>query len=194
MPVRPAQAEVLADLPAPVFEYVAQTQSSRQVNIQARVDGFLDKRVYTEGSIVKAGQVLFLMDKKPFQAQVDAARAQVSKSQAAVDVAKANLDRVKPLAKAEALSQKDLDDATGNYESAQASLEAAKALLATIFKKFPELLHRCRIPLKLDKIHVGLILSRSLIDLISDWLVSVISSNLCQSKTPPRRKYAFIVS
>ena len=102
------------DVPA-VFEYVAQTQSSRQVNIQARVNGFLDKRVYTEGSIVKAGQVLFLMDMKPFQAQVDAAKAQLSKSQAAVDVAKANLDRVKPLAEQEALSQKDLDDATGNY-------------------------------------------------------------------------------
>lgn len=130
----PVQVSVVTvvprDVPA-VFEYVAQTQSSRQVNIQARVDGFLDRRVYTEGSIVKAGEVLFLMDKKPFQAQVDAAKAQVSKSQAAVDVAKSNLDRVKPLAQAEALSQKDLDDATGNYESAAASLEGAKAQLTT---------------------------------------------------------------
>lgn len=118
------------DVPA-VFEYVAQTQSSRQVNIQARVNGFLDKRVYTEGSIVKAGQVLFLMDKRPFQAQVDAAKAQLSKSQAALNVAKANLTRVKPLAEKEALSQKDLDDATGNFESAAASVEAAKAQLTT---------------------------------------------------------------
>jgi membrane fusion protein (multidrug efflux system) len=118
------------DTPA-VFEYVAQTQSSRQVNIQARVNGFLEKRVYTEGSIVKAGQVLFLMDMKPFQAQVDAAKAQVSKAQAAVDVAKSNLARVKPLAEKEALSQKDLDDATGNFESSSATLEAAKAQLVT---------------------------------------------------------------
>jgi membrane fusion protein (multidrug efflux system) len=116
---------------AAVFEYVAQTQSSRQVNIQARVSGFLDKRVYTEGSIVKEGQVLFLMDKKPFQAQVDAARAQLSKAQAAADVAKANLARVKPLAEKEALSQKDLDDATGNYESTAASVDAAKAQLTS---------------------------------------------------------------
>jgi membrane fusion protein (multidrug efflux system) len=118
------------DTPA-VFEYVAQTQSSRQVNIQARVNGFLEKRVYTEGSIVKAGQVLFLMDMKPFQAQVDAAKAQVSKAQAAVDVAKSNLARVKPLTEKEALSQKDLDDATGNFESSSATLEAAKAQLVT---------------------------------------------------------------
>lgn len=118
------------DVPA-VFEYVGTTQSSRQVNIQARVNGFLDKRVYTEGSIVKAGQVLFLMDKKPFQAQVDAAQAQLSKAQAALDVAKANLARVKPLVAAEALSQKDLDDATGNFQSASASVEGAKAQLET---------------------------------------------------------------
>jgi membrane fusion protein (multidrug efflux system) len=118
------------DVPA-VFEYVGTTQSSRQVNIQARVNGFLDKRVYTEGSIVKEGQVLFLMDKKPFQAQVDAAQAQLSKAQAALDVAKANLARVKPLTEAEALSQKDLDDATGNFQSASASVEGAKAQLET---------------------------------------------------------------
>ena len=47
-------------------QYVAQTQSSQAVNIQARVSGFLDKRVYTEGAVVKAGQVLFKMDPKPF--------------------------------------------------------------------------------------------------------------------------------
>jgi membrane fusion protein (multidrug efflux system) len=118
------------DVPA-VFEYVGTTQSSRQVNIQARVSGFLDKRVYTEGAIVKAGQVLFLMDKKPFQAQVDAAQAQLSKAQAAAEVAKQNLARVKPLAQAEALSQKDLDDATGNFQSASASVDGAKAQLET---------------------------------------------------------------
>ena len=62
---------------------------------------------------------------------MDAAKAQMSKSQAALDVAKQNLDRLKPLAQAEALSQKDLDDATGNYETASASLDAAKAQLTT---------------------------------------------------------------
>src|SRR5215831_16778057 len=49
--------------------YVAQTQSIQAVNIQARVSGWLDKRVYVEGSVVKTGQVLFRMDQKPFQAQ-----------------------------------------------------------------------------------------------------------------------------
>jgi multidrug efflux pump subunit AcrA (membrane-fusion protein) len=112
-------------------EFVAQTQSSQAVNIQARVSGFLDKRVYTEGAVVKAGQVLFRMDPKPFQAQVDAAKAALQRNQAALAVAKANLDRTKPLTEQEALSQKDLDDAQGQYEQAAAAVEQAKAQLAS---------------------------------------------------------------
>ena len=109
--------------------YVAQTQSSQAVNIQARVSGFLDKRVYVEGSVVKAGQVLFQMDQKPFQAQVDAAAAALQRNQAALEVATANLARTKPLAQQNALSQKDLDDAQGQYEQAAAAVEQSKAQL-----------------------------------------------------------------
>ena len=118
------------DVPVSVT-YIAQTQSSQAVNIQARVSGFLDKRVYVEGSLVKAGQVLFQMDQKPFQAQVDAAQAGLERSQAALEVARANLARTKPLAKQNALSQKDLDDAIGHFEQAGADVEAQKAQLET---------------------------------------------------------------
>lgn len=109
--------------------YVAQTQSSQAVNIQARVSGFLDKRVYTEGAVVKTGQVLFRMDQKPFQAQVDAQNAALQRNQAALEVAKQNLARTKPLAQLNALSQKDLDDAQGQYEQAAAAVEQSKATL-----------------------------------------------------------------
>ena len=108
-------------------EYVAQTQSSQAVNIQARVSGLLDKRVYTEGAVVKAGQVLFRMDPKPFQAQLDAANAAMQRNQAALQVATANLNRTKPLAAKNALSQKDLDDAQGQYEQAAAAVAQSKA-------------------------------------------------------------------
>ena len=63
-PRGPANVTVVAVTPREVpvsFEFVAQTQSPRAVNIQARVSGFLDRRVYTEGALVRAGQVLFLM-------------------------------------------------------------------------------------------------------------------------------------
>ncbi|MRR37186.1 efflux RND transporter periplasmic adaptor subunit [bacterium] len=112
-------------------EYVAQTQSSRLVNIQARVTGFLDRRVYTEGAMVKEGDTLFLMDRKPFQAQLDQAQAAMARQVAAMDTAKANLARVKPLAEMDALSQKDLDDAKGQYESYAAAVDQAKAQVET---------------------------------------------------------------
>ncbi|WP_313953752.1 efflux RND transporter periplasmic adaptor subunit [Accumulibacter sp.] len=112
-------------------EYVAQTQSSQAVNIQARVSGFLDKRVYKEGSLVKAGQVLFRMDQKPFQAQVDAAAAAMQRNQASLQVATANLKRTRPLAQLNALSQKDLDNAEGQYEQAAAAVAQSKAQLDT---------------------------------------------------------------
>jgi membrane fusion protein (multidrug efflux system) len=128
----PAEVTVLTVQPrdTPVTAtFVAQTQSSQAVNIQARVSGFLDKRMYVEGSVVKAGQVLFQMDQKPFQAQVDAQQAALARSQASLEVAKANLARTKPLAEQNALSQKDLDDAQGQYDSAAAAVEQGKAQL-----------------------------------------------------------------
>jgi membrane fusion protein (multidrug efflux system) len=113
------------------FEYVAQTQSSHLVNIQARVSGFLERRMYSEGDMVKEGQVLFQMDAKPFQVQLDQAKAALSKQEAALETARLNLARTKPLAQQNALSQKDLDDATGQFESAAAATEQAKAQVET---------------------------------------------------------------
>jgi len=113
------------------FEYVAQTQSSHLVNIQARVSGFLDRRVYTEGAVVKAGQVLFQMDAKPFKVQLNQAEAALAKQAAALETARLNLARTKPLVEQNALSQKDLDDATGQYQSAAAATEQAKAQVET---------------------------------------------------------------
>jgi membrane fusion protein (multidrug efflux system) len=109
------------------FEFVGQTESSQQVEIRARVSGFLEKRVYTEGSFVKPGQVLFTMDAKPFQADLRAAKGELAQQQARLTTARANLNRVKPLVADNALSVKDLDDATGQEQSAAAAVEAARA-------------------------------------------------------------------
>lgn len=109
------------------FEFVGQTESSQQVEIRARVNGFLEKRVYTEGSFVKPGQVLFLMDKKPFEADLQAAKGELAQQQARLTTARANLNRVKPLVADNALAVKDLDDATGQEQAAAAAVEAAKA-------------------------------------------------------------------
>lgn len=126
----PANVDVmdvaLRDVPV-VFDYVGQTESSQQVEIRARVSGFLENRVYEEGSMVHQGDVMFQMDRKPFQAALDAARAEYAQQKARLDTAQANLNRVKPLAAKNALSQKDLDDSIGQQQAAAAALEQARA-------------------------------------------------------------------
>ena len=109
------------------LEYVGQTESSHQVEIRARVDGFLDKRVYIEGSFVKAGQVMFKQDPKPFQATLDANKGALAQQLARLQVTRDNLARVKPLVAQNALSQKDLDDATGAEQAAAAAVDTARA-------------------------------------------------------------------
>jgi membrane fusion protein (multidrug efflux system) len=109
------------------INFVAQTESSQRVDIAARVSGFLEKIAYTEGELVKEGQLLFQLDPKPFQAQVDAAKGQVLAQQARFTTAKANLARTKPLALQDALSRADLDRAQGEYDSASAAVFAAEA-------------------------------------------------------------------
>ncbi|SDJ03113.1 membrane fusion protein, multidrug efflux system [Paraburkholderia steynii] len=113
------------------MEFTAQTQSSREVEIRARVDGFLDRRTYSEGEQVKAGQTLFQMDPKPFQALLQTAKGQLAQQQARLLVTQQNLARVKPLAAQQALSQKDLDDAIGNEKQAQAAVIAAQGQVET---------------------------------------------------------------
>ncbi|WP_254067588.1 efflux RND transporter periplasmic adaptor subunit [Burkholderia sp. L27(2015)] len=113
------------------FEFTAQTESSREVQIRARVDGFLDKRVYTEGQLVHTGQTLFLMDPKPFEATLQSAQGQLAQQQARLTVTKANLARVIPLVAQNALSQKDRDDAIGNEKEAEAAVIAAKGQVQT---------------------------------------------------------------
>jgi len=109
------------------YEFVGSTVSSQQVEVRARVDGFLNERLYVEGSIVKVGQVMFQMDPKPFEAQLAAAKGALAEQEAKLWTAQANLKRVKPLAQANAVSKKDLDDATGRVNSAAAAVEMARA-------------------------------------------------------------------
>jgi membrane fusion protein (multidrug efflux system) len=120
--------ERIAPRDVPVtYEYVGQTESTRQVQIRARVNGFLEQRVYTEGSLVRAGDVMFRQDPKPFQATLDEAKAALAKQKARLQTASDNLARVRPLAAQKALSQKDLDDAIGQQQAAAAAVDSAKA-------------------------------------------------------------------
>ena len=107
--------------------FVAQTESSRQVNIVARVSGFLDRIAYQEGELVKQGQLMFQLDPKPFQAQLNAARGELESQQARLATAEVTYGRVKPLAEQDALPQTDLDRAKGELDAAKAAVFSARA-------------------------------------------------------------------
>jgi membrane fusion protein (multidrug efflux system) len=113
------------------LEFVGVTESSQQVEVRARVDGFLEERLYTEGSVIEKGEVMFRMDAKPFKAQLNAARAALAEQKARLWTAQADLKRVKPLAKANAVSLKELDDSQGRVNAAAAAVEMAKADVET---------------------------------------------------------------
>ena len=116
----------------PIYtDWVGTTDGLVNATIQAQVAGYLVKQNYREGELVRKGQVLFEIDPRTFQAAVDAAKGSLAQAEARWETAKANLKRVRPLAEKNAVSQKDLDDATGAEQSTRASVESARAQLDT---------------------------------------------------------------
>jgi membrane fusion protein, multidrug efflux system len=110
-----------------IATFVAQTESSRQVDIVARVSGYLEKIAYQEGQLVKEGDVLFLIDRKPFQAQLDSSQGELKAQEARHSTAFATLNRIKPLTEMRAMSQADLDKAQGEFDSSRAAVYSAQA-------------------------------------------------------------------
>ncbi len=117
---------VVKDVPI-VREWVGTTDGLVNAKINAQVQGYLIKQNYKEGSFVKKGQVLFEIDPRPFQAALEQAKGELAKDEGTLYTNKANLEKIRPLAKVNAVSRKDLDDAIGREASAKAAVQAAKA-------------------------------------------------------------------
>ena len=129
-PPAPVSVQEVKTTTVPIrFEYVGQTAGSKEAEVRARVQGILEKRTYQEGSRVNAGQTLFVLDSRPYAAQVQAAEAELARAQAQYSQAKRNFDRVKPLAGSNALSQRELDEATSGEETGAAAIKQAQARL-----------------------------------------------------------------
>lgn len=107
--------------------YTARTVGSREVEVRARVGGILIKRRYEEGSSVKQGQPMFLIDPEPVRARLASARAEVAVAKARLDEARRQRDRVVPLFEKNAVSQSRRDEAVSGFEVAQANFEAAES-------------------------------------------------------------------
>jgi RND family efflux transporter MFP subunit len=114
----------------PIYlDNVAQTEAFLTVEIRARVAGFLTQAPFREGGHVKQGQLLFEIDPKPYQAIVDEAKANVSKTEATLSRANADVARLRPLVRQSAISQQDLDNAISTAKVAEADVLGAKASL-----------------------------------------------------------------
>ncbi|OQS43781.1 efflux RND transporter periplasmic adaptor subunit [Chromobacterium sp. Rain0013] len=128
MPPMPVGVLEIAPSDVPVsFEFVGQAAGSREVEVRARVGGILLKRAYTEGKPVKQGDLLFQIDPEPLKAALDQAQGNLQVQQAQLVRTKQDYDRITPLFKENAVSQKDRDDAVSAYEAAKASVAAAQA-------------------------------------------------------------------
>jgi len=114
------------------FEYVGQTQGSKDVEVRARVTGIIEKRLFEEGAAVKAGQTLFIIDARQYQAQVAAANADVSRAKAQKAQADREAARLKPLAERKAIGQKEADDAASAADLAAAAVQASQAKVAEL--------------------------------------------------------------
>ena len=114
----------------PVFmELVGQTSGSKDVEIRARVEGYLESVRFREGDFVKAGDLLYTIDPKPFEATVAQAKANVATMQAKLGQAEQDVARLAPLAEQEAVSRRDYDNAVSARDAAKAQLDAARAQL-----------------------------------------------------------------
>jgi membrane fusion protein (multidrug efflux system) len=102
-----------------IFEFPGQAEAYRSVEVRSRVDGVILQRPFTEGMIVRAGQVLYRLDKVRYQAAYDAALARFQN-------AKATYERLAPLLEQHAVAQQDVDNAQAAYSAAQAALESAR--------------------------------------------------------------------
>lgn len=128
-PVKVTTVKVEKETIPAVFEFVGFTKSSHPVDIFARVQGYLDKIGYLEGSMVEKGDLLFQLDPRPFIAAVDRAKGMLSREEAILWNARVSRERLEPLYEQHAASRRDLDNAIASQLAAEASVQSAKANL-----------------------------------------------------------------
>jgi len=130
----PAEVGVVTVTPGDVgliTELPGRLEASRVAEVRARAAGILEKRLFTEGSDVKAGQALFKIDASPYEASLASAVASVAKAEANLTQASAQAERYKPLIEAKAISQQDYINAQAAQKQDEAEVAVARAAVQT---------------------------------------------------------------
>jgi membrane fusion protein (multidrug efflux system) len=131
---QPFPVSVLVVAPEPVTlsqELPGRTSAFRVAEVRARINGIVQKRLFTEGADVKDGDVLFEIDPAPYQAALDSAKATLARAEAGLASAQAQADRFKGLVSTNAISQQNYDDAVASSLGSAADVAAAKAAVRT---------------------------------------------------------------
>lgn len=110
-------------------ELPGRLESLRTADVRAQVGGIIQKRLFQEGSYVRAGQPLYQIDSSTYEASLESARAQLATAQATLAKADADLARYKPLVAADAISKQEYDAAVTAKRSAEAGVKAAQAAI-----------------------------------------------------------------
>jgi membrane fusion protein (multidrug efflux system) len=115
----------------PSTTFTGRIEAIDRVDLRARVDGFLEKRLFTEGQDVQAGDLLFVIEKAPYQAEIANVHAAIARAQATLDLAEIERRRQAELVRKQATAQARLDEATGKAGEARADLQRQQANLTT---------------------------------------------------------------
>lgn len=110
-------------------EYTGRFVAKQRVEVRARVSGYLDSVHFSEGQLVEAGELLFVIDQRPFTALVERARADVARAQTQATLAQLEFERGQRLEKSRAMSRETLEERRAERDSAQAQVAAAQAVL-----------------------------------------------------------------
>ncbi len=110
-------------------DYVGRIRAMQFVEVHARVEGYLEKMLFDEGTFIKKGETMFIIDPTVYRANLEKARASLSKALAVEQKAKRDLERIKPLYEQNAASRLDLDNAEAAYETAKADVGMSRAAL-----------------------------------------------------------------
>jgi membrane fusion protein, multidrug efflux system len=114
----------------PIYlNYVGTTESIRSVNISARVEGFLVDRAFQDGADVNQGDLLFVIDPREYEAQLESAKARLSQDEAALRYAREQVERYKPLVDKDFITRDQFDQYVTEVEEARAAVEADKAAI-----------------------------------------------------------------
>lgn len=110
-------------------EYSGRFEAVQIVEVRPRVSGFIEKIHFSDGQIVKAGDVLFTIDPREYRIAVESAEAEIARADAQVDLAETEVERARPLVKTGAVTERDFDQRSANLSVQRATLQAAQAAL-----------------------------------------------------------------